>query len=67
MNRANWKNLGITLSIFSIILALFDFALPMVDSTTSGKVASVAVSIVTIAFNALFVKDERKSPERANA
>lgn len=60
MNRESWKSLGISLSIFSIILALFDFALPMVDSTTSGKVASVAVSMVTIAFNALFIKKEKK-------
>ena len=65
MNKTSWKNVGISLSIFSIILALFDFALPMVDSTTSGKIASVAVSIVTIAFNALFVKNEKKETTRA--
>jgi hypothetical protein len=65
MNETTWKNAGISLSIFSIILALFDFALPMVGSTTSGKVASVAVSIVTIAFNALFIKNEKKEATRA--
>ena len=49
----------IPLSVFSMILAIFDCVIPMVYSTIEAKIYAIVVSSVIILLNVFFLKNAR--------
>ena len=49
----------IPLSVFSMILAIFDCVIPMVYSTIEAKICAIIVSSAIILLNAFFLKNAR--------